>query len=116
VKRQRQLITGDQARIGKRQHTSPCSDCPFDRTALKGWLGETSPELWAQIVHGEGRIDCHTITPMQCAGAAIFRANVLKQLRDPDAFRLPPNKARCFSSTKEFIAHHRGGKSKSWTE
>lgn len=100
-----QLKTYHDARKTKRQHREPCSDCPFARTALPGWLGRMSVEDWIEAAHGESTIECHT-TDKLCAGAAIYRANVAKSLRDPNAFKLPPNTKLCFGSIKEFIEHH----------
>jgi hypothetical protein len=102
----KQLIIGSQAKPSKKQHTSPCSDCPFSRKALPGWLGTLTAEEWVQAVHGEARIDCHTVSNQQCAGAAIYRANVCKSPRDKSLLRLPPNTTKVFSWMTEFIAHH----------
>lgn len=102
----RRFVSDDQAEPAKRQHRKPCADCPFARTALKGWLGNPSLEDWVQMVHGEHYINCHCTTNRSCAGAAIFRANVLKICRDPKHLRLPPNKTLVFASTQEFVKHH----------
>lgn len=109
-----QLLTGDQARTVKTQHKSPCSDCPFARKSLAGWLGSFSPSRWLWIIHGEGRVDCHTRVPMQCAGAAIFRGNVCKSPHDPERLVLPQDTVRVFSNDQEFLNHHRNGKARSW--
>ncbi len=101
----RQLISKDEAVSLAKQHTSPCSDCPFSRKALKGWLGGSSPQEFAAIAHGDSPYDCHA-TDKQCAGIAIFRTNVCKSPRDPEALRLPRNTRDVFSTTVEFITHH----------
>jgi len=101
-----QLKTYHDAKPAKRQHTSPCSDCPFARTALRGWLGNMSPAQWIQIAHGDGIIECHTVSNQQCAGAAIYRANVCKDPRNREALRLPANKTRVFGQITEFLQHH----------
>jgi hypothetical protein len=106
--RRTKLLTGAEARpnpTGK-QHTSPCSDCPWARAALPGWLGSMSAEEWLQLAHGEGGADCHAIQDAQCAGLAVYRANNCKSLRDPEAFRLPPNRTTVFSNPNEFRNHH----------
>src|SRR5579872_3428207 len=101
-----QLITGDQAKPSKIQHKSPCSDCPFARTALTGWLGRYSAKMWVQIVQGEGRVECHTKIGPQCAGAAIFRTHICKAPRDRSILTLPKNAAKVFASVGEFLNHH----------
>lgn len=101
-----QLKTAGQARPRKEQHRSPCTDCPFARKSLRAWLGRMSPEEWMQAVHGEALVDCHTVSNQQCAGSAIYRANVCKSPRRSDALRLPANPSTVFGSRAEFMAHH----------
>lgn len=110
-RRGRKLITSDEARVTKRQHALPCSDCPWDRCSLPGWLAGLSPEQWIAAAHGDEIMECHTAkdasgTPWQCAGAAIYRANTCKAPRDPNALRLQPNRDRVFSWPTEFHEHH----------
>ena len=104
----RQLVTSDEAVPCEGQPTKPCSDCPWARAALAGWLGEMTPEEWLQVAHSDAKIDCHTLVGPQCAGAAIYRANVSKHPRDPEVLRLPSDRARVFSSPVEFLKHHKG--------
>lgn len=104
--KQRQLLTVEDAVETKCQHKTPCSDCPWARKAVRGWLGEASKEDWIQSAHGEARIECHTMIPHQCAGAAIYRANVIKSCRDQSILKLPANKSLVFSTPFEFLAHH----------
>jgi hypothetical protein len=103
-----QLVTADQAKPRKRQHTSPCSDCPWARKSLKGWIGNFSISEWLAAAHGESLIDCHTVSNQQCAGSAIFRANVCKLPRDQKLLRLPQNKVSVFANDLEFRLHHQG--------
>jgi hypothetical protein len=69
----------------------PCSQCPFRRNSLRGWLGPWDVE---QLLHhlGRGEFPCHqTIKrddqPVEelegCAGAAIFLNNKLEVSRHP---------------------------------
>lgn len=102
----KQLITGDQAKPSMVQHKSPCSDCPFARTALKGWLGRFSAHDWIRIIQGDGRVDCHTLIGPQCAGSAIFRTHVCKDPRDRSVLTLPKNIAKVFGNVGEFLNHH----------
>lgn len=110
----KQMITGDQAQVTKQQHTSPCSDCPFRRDSIPGWLGRMSVDEWVELAHGEGQADCHTKKQVNgdgwaCAGLAIYRANVAKAPRDPEIMRLPADREKVFSFG-EFRKHHSKGK------
>jgi hypothetical protein len=102
----KQLISGEEAVPSKRQIRKPCSDCPFGRIALKGWLGSMPLPDWIRAIQGESRIDCHTLIGPQCAGAAIFRANICKKPRDKSLLVLPPDDSLVFSSVEEFTKHH----------
>jgi hypothetical protein len=106
----RQLITYDQAKPAKKQHTKPCSDCPFARTAVRGWLGPYTAEEWVRLIHGEGKVECHTLIGPQCAGAAIYRGNVCKDPRDSSLLTLPKNVTLVFRNPQEFMTHHTGKK------
>jgi len=101
-----QLLSGVDATAAKFQHKKPCSDCPWARVALPGWLGKPTAEEWLREAHGESRIDCHTLLGAQCAGAATYRANVGKLPRDPKLLRLESDKVRCFANPAEFKEHH----------
>lgn len=102
----RRLVSDDEAQPTKSQHKKPCADCPFARTALPGWLGNNNLTTWVTMVHGEQFINCHCTTNQQCAGAAIFRANVHKVPRYPELLVLPANTKLVFASTNEFVQHH----------
>lgn len=103
----RRLISSDEAVPAKGQHTAPCSDCPWSRDSLKGWLGGETPENWVAEAHGDHPVPCHTLTGAQCAGIAIYRANVLKRPRNPETLVLDKDKAAVFATPMEFLAHHR---------
>jgi hypothetical protein len=90
-----------------KQHTTPCAGCPWLRKSIAGYLGSMTPEEWIQEVHGESYIDCHNTTNQQCAGAAIYRDNVFKSVKDPRALRLPGNTDTVFETPMEFLAHHK---------
>ena len=104
--KRRQLVTIDEAVKATGQHKRPCSDCPWARSALPGWLGSLTREEWIAVAHGESVIECHTMLGAQCAGAAIYRANVCKSVRHQDALRLEPDTDRVFATPAEFTAHH----------
>lgn len=101
------LVSADQAVATKSQHRKPCADCPFARTALKGWLGGTSIEEWLQKAGGEVIELCHCTTNQQCAGLAIFRANIFKSPRYKEILTLEPDRALVFANRQEFADHHR---------
>ena len=106
MNKKRQLITSDEATPLASQPKKPCTDCPWSRGALRGWLGDLSCEEWIAAAHGEARIDCHVFAGPQCAGAAIYRANVAKLPRERSALVLPADRTAVFASPAEFCEHH----------
>lgn len=102
----RRLISRDEAVDGKMQHVRPCSDCPWARTALPGWLGGGSIEDWVRTAHSDTYVDCHAIRNTQCAGIAVYRRNVSK-LVSPPLLRLDADHEAVFASPMEFTAHHK---------
>lgn len=105
----RKLITSDEALPAPGQHDRPCSDCPWSRDALPGWLGHLSAEQWLAEASSDRQIDCHVWDGAQCAGAAIYRANMAKLPRDPDVLRLPRDPEAVFNHPDEFTQHHAAG-------
>ena len=102
----------DQARVSSRQHRTPCHDCPFARKAISGWLGGNTPQQFIAMAQSDEIYHCHSFTGPkrpQCAGLAIFRANICKEPRDPKALRLRPNIKLVFSWPLEFMKHHMKG-------
>ena len=106
----RRLVAGEEAGISSRQHRRPCSDCPWARAALPGWLGNLTADEWLRIAHGESTAECHGLTgadgPWSCAGLSIYRTNVGKVPRDHGAMKLPANRDSVFATPMEFKAHH----------
>ncbi len=100
------IVTSEQAQPAKGQHTKPCRDCPWRRVAVEGWLGPMTGPEWIAFVQSDAQIDCHTLLGAQCAGAAIFRANIGKLPRDRVALRLPRDRERVFASPTEFLDYH----------
>ena len=101
-----------------KQPTSPCSDCPFSRLIKPGTLGGSAPTVYVGQTIGPFLLHCHLaqgyrfketdgFAVAQCAGAAIFRANigVADQLPD-ELHRLPADHDAVFSSHAEMMAHH----------
>jgi hypothetical protein len=103
--RRGKLISSDEGRASKKQHKTPCSDCPWRRDSVPGWLGGHEPQEFVRLGHNDQTYHCHVITNQQCAGLAIFRANVIKRC-DPPNLRLPENRALIFAWDNEFLAHH----------
>lgn len=123
-----QMITSNEAKEFRVQHHAPCSDCPWARKALRGWLGpallEADPAgYWLRIAHSHTLVGCHTrmCSPgsdpgwpwpsneqprWQCAGIAIYRRNVLQSVDKPGLI-LPANKVIVFASPMEFRQHHK---------
>lgn len=103
------------------QHTKACKSCPFSRQCEPGELGGSEVGTYVGQAVGPFFLPCHSAKGYkgnnttlesgapQCAGAAIFRANIgrselmpgplLKLFADSD-----PN---VFDTLQEFIAHHR---------
>lgn len=102
----KQFVSIEEATPASGQHLRPCADCPWARTAIPGWLGGLTPKEWLAEAHGDGIIDCHTLTGAQCAGAAIYRANVCKSPRDRNALRLKSNRELVFKTHADFERHH----------
>lgn len=102
----RQLVSADEATLTAEQHTAPCADCPWARTALRGWTGALPTEEWIRVAHGEAFVDCHCHPNQQCAGIAIYRANVAKTPRYSGILRLPKDPVKVFASPVEFCEHH----------
>jgi hypothetical protein len=108
----RKLVTAAEAKAYVKQHKAPCSDCPWSRKSLPGWLGIESPQEWLRHAHGHCTVDCHTRRRSddperfwQCAGISIYRANVIQRV-DPPGLVLPSNKVNVFATPQEFLAHH----------
>lgn len=121
MRRDGRMVVTAEAKAFKRQHNAPCSDCPWARKSVPGWIGPNSINAWIRAAHGDGFIACHTrkLAPevpvtrasracsgqWQCAGGAIYRANVVKRPRDPDIMKLPENPVLVFTF-HEFERHH----------
>jgi hypothetical protein len=107
-----------------KQHNTPCKECPFRRTSIRGWLGDVTAERFARFADWEIVMPCHAVEKgkainylaaqtrgsreaqlPQCAGRAIYRANQGKSSRK-GLLQLPKNEADVFCSPPEFIEHH----------
>lgn len=101
----RRLITDEEAVEATCQHVKACSDCPWSRKSLNGWLGGNTAEEWVSFAHSDVVIPCHVLKGAQCAGAAIYRRNVAKWVDAPN-LRLEKDKVAVFANPMEFMQHH----------
>lgn len=102
------------------QHTKPCAECPFRRDITPGLLGGSPVETYIGQSVMPFWLPCHCDQKYafkaskidevtQCAGTAIFRANLgVGQLMPPSLLSLPPDKELVFGTMAEFVAHHKG--------
>jgi len=111
----------------------PCKACPFRRTALAGWLGDASPEMFIGNIQLEVPSPCHSSidyenpdwseewtkrkTGKLCTGALIMAANMCKQARAPVFLPVVPQDFETvFAHRQEFIDYHRASKIQSWSD
>lgn len=98
-----------------------CPQCPYSRACAPGALGGSPVEVYVGQITGPFWLPCHlhsdfddpgwktAIEKPQCAGAAIFRANLgIDGEQLPAALhRLPAGSdANVFATLEEFVAHH----------
>ena len=97
----------------------PCPACPFVKTVEPGALGGSSIAVYIGQSMGPFMLPCHKHcnfndpywklkiedTP-QCAGAAMFRANIGVADLMPAALHSLPKSDKVFGSAAEFFAHH----------
>lgn len=109
--------------------TTPCSECPWRVTSLRGYLGMDTPvHFYWQSVTAEGEMPCHeqidygdphwldTQLPGAdlCAGNLIHYRNTLKAPRRPSlaaAVRGVRASMAVFTWPWEFMRHHMPGAS-----
>lgn len=93
----------------------PCNECPWRRCHPQGWTGPYTAAQWLQVVQSDHAIACHQTIGnndqdkselRQCAGAAVFRSNILKLPQDHTVATLPADRVKVFSTPDEFLEHH----------
>jgi hypothetical protein len=112
----------------------PCSDCPFRRKSMPGWLGAGSPESFIDCMQRDEPLPCHqTIdydndprwlekwtsqsgTGKMCAGALVFMANKCQRPHTLGFPTMPRDMENVFSNSVEFVRHHREGAVHSWND
>jgi hypothetical protein len=101
---------------------NPCSECPFRRKSLPGYLGRATPESFLAAAHsGAVSMPCHSEVDYerddweeqqtrvhQCTGHAIYLSNTCKQSESPDVRKLPANRELVFAGPPDFLEHHGG--------
>jgi hypothetical protein len=110
---------------------TPCPGCAFRRDITPGALGGGTPEQFIGQAHGPFQIPCHAHYGErsysevhaeceeipQCAGAAIYRANVgVAEALPAQLHKLPADKENVFATPAEFIAHHHQVPDVKWVE
>jgi hypothetical protein len=112
------------AKKAKRQHLTPCAQCPWRKTSAPGWLGSSTPLQFLAQAEADLKMPCHCAVNYEkddwraqaeqaprCAGHAIFLRNRGKLPRDRDlaAFvgQVERNDA-VFTNPAEFVTHHGG--------
>ena len=103
-----------------RHRKSPCDECPFGRKAKVKTLGGSTVETYIGQLHGPFWLPCHTDPNYadkasdpeivsQCAGAAIFRANLGLSDKLPTMLNTCQKDAELsFTSLEDFVKHHTG--------
>jgi hypothetical protein len=99
----------------------PCVGCPFAReNNLEGSKpGGADPRVYVGQAYGPFLLPCHmdpkyeqdkrSTELVQCAGAAIFRANVGRAgLMPPEMLHLPADAELVFANANEMVAHYFG--------
>lgn len=109
--------------MSKRDPKVPCKECAFSRDVEPGALGGSEPEVYIGQAFAPFAIPCHCHcnfsdpewkqkagpgeTP-QCAGVAIFRANIgAKGVLPAVLTPLEVNNDLVFSDPVQFLAHHK---------
>lgn len=102
------------------QHIKACKSCPFSRQCEPGELGGSPVETYIGQSMGPFFLPCHACAGYkgneqtlddglpQCAGAAIFRANIGRDEVMPGALLklFAGSDVNVFASMQEFIKHH----------
>lgn len=103
------------------QRKKVCDQCPFSRSTPKSYLdtrGNNGGRFVAQA-NCNAILPCHREDPdnnavvgqcQQCAGAAIFRANIgVADQLSPRLGKLEADTETVFATNAELLAHHTGG-------
>lgn len=83
----------------------PCGNCPFKKTAQKGWLGA---ERMKEILDTKSFV-CHKKTDLQCAGHMLIKGeeNDFVQLANRISIKLNlSGRELVFESETDCVNHH----------
>ena len=83
----------------------PCSNCPFKKDTLKGWLGE---QRITEILNQDSFV-CHKKTHLQCAGHMLIKDNENIFVRTANQLNMKlelSGKELVFETKEECIQHH----------
>lgn len=124
----------------------PCSQCPYRRKSMPGYLGQATPEEFMQSTMLDYPMPCHKTIDYNdqhwkdkwenlvlddelkvgkagcdtkekhCAGAAIFFTNIAKLSRDAARPRMAADRELVFDHPQQFIDHHYSSGVGSWPE
>ena len=98
---------------------SPCGACPYSKSVIPGATGGSDPEVYVSQGHGPFWLPCHktcdfsdpswkeNYQAQQCAGAAIYRANIERDSLMPAMMHKLPKNDKVFGSPGELYAHHK---------
>lgn len=114
------------------EQTRPCSQCPFRRKSLPGWLGAASPEGFIDSALSDELMPCHKTVDYEspdwqeemmgedssvqhCAGTRIMYRNLQKRSRNWIFLTLEhaacvasvEPSAEVFATREEFLSHHK---------
>lgn len=84
----------------------PCSECPFRKDTLKGWLGESR---MVEIL-GQDSFVCHKRKDLQCAGHMLIKGpdNAFVRLAQRLSIPLPlTGREEVFHSHEACVEHHK---------
>lgn len=115
------------AKFRPERRKSPCSQCPFRRNSVRGYLGADDPEHFLSLTMRDATMPCHMdidysdkdwLTTQEpdaplCVGALQFQNNFMKLARDPEVARgqrAVGESANVFSNPEEFLVHHMFGR------
>lgn len=95
----------------------PCAECPFSKATAPGMTGGSDPGVYIGQGMGPFFLPCHmdpkyyedrnSLELTQCAGAAIYRANIgVSDIMPDTLLSLPPDKDLVFADPAELLSHH----------
>lgn len=84
----------------------PCSNCPFKKDTLEGWLGE---DRMTEILKAKSFV-CHKNTDLQCAGFMLIKGDESEFVTTAKMFGIDLNlkgKEKVFNSKQDCINYHK---------